>query len=614
MKKKALNTLLIILAASICGYKANAQVSVDRLMALADSARLAYDFASAASFCQKAVEQDSTARTKVEDLLIMSQNGLSMMKFCSQPTVVAKQTFPIQDFFLFYPLPNKSWRKSPNQLDSLGGKDLARAIYIPEGTKDIYYSAADEDGIRNIYRTTLADSLWSAPMLINEQLTSSSDEIFPMLSPDKKSLYFASKGLYGMGGYDLYVSEWNEETLDWDVPVNMGFPYSSPYDDFLFINTPDGRYSIFASNRDCSRDSVCIYVLEFDGMPVRKSISDIKEIRKLATLKPAGDPSRMDNGSAMDGSDPNSEDTRKYIEKIKEVRALRDSVSRFTTSLDELRNEYSSASAERKKELSQTIQGKELQLPALNKTLQAAVKELQSIEMEFLANGIVIDASKLQAKADKEVVGAASGYTFTRNSFGPAPELKMRKPKVKFDYSFMILPEGRFAESNEIPEGIVFQIQLFAQSRKAVVADLKGLSPVFERTSGTKNIYSVGVFRTYKDVLDNINKVKKRGFRTAEIIAWQDGRSISVSAARKLESQKTYTVTIFPENSKTLPDEAMDVIRKNSDRDLIKSVENGTVVFRVGPFEGKAEAEGLIDALKAAGVGNNFLSLSEQTL
>ena len=55
MKKKALNTLLIILAASICGYKANAQVSVDRLMALADSARLAYDFASAASFCQKAV-------------------------------------------------------------------------------------------------------------------------------------------------------------------------------------------------------------------------------------------------------------------------------------------------------------------------------------------------------------------------------------------------------------------------------------------------------------------------------------------------------------------------------------------------------------------------------
>ena len=60
-----------------------------------------------------------------------------------------------------------------------------------------------------------------------------------------------SKGLYGMGGYDLYVSQWNSETGDWDVPVNMGFPYSSPYDDFLFINTEDGKYSIFASNRGC---------------------------------------------------------------------------------------------------------------------------------------------------------------------------------------------------------------------------------------------------------------------------------------------------------------------------------------------------------------------------
>ena len=543
----------------------------------------------------------------------MVQNGRSMMDFCSQPVVVARQTFPLQDFFLFYPLANKGWRKTPNQLDSLGGNALARAVYIPEGAKDIYYSAADEDGIRNIYRTFLADSLWSAPMLINEQLTSSSDEIYPMLSPDGKSLYFASKGLYGMGGYDLYMSQWNEETKDWDVPVNMGFPYSSPYDDFLFINTEDGKYSIFASNRDCPKDSVCIYVLEYDGMPVRKAISDIKELRELSSLVPAGDPSRMDNGSAVEDPGKTGDDTRRYIDKIKEVRALRDSVSRFNRELDGLRNEYSTAADDEKASLSEAIQAKELLLPGLNKALQASVKELQDIEMEFLANGIVIDASKLQAKADKEVVGASSGYTFSRNSYGPAPDLKMHKPKVKFDYSFKILQEGRFAESNDIPDGIVYQIQLFTQSRKATVADIKGLSPVFERTAGgSRYIYSAGVFRSYKDVLSNLNKVKKRGFRTAEIIAWQDGRSISVSAARKLESQRLYTVIIYPEKGQTLPDAAMEVIRNNSDKDLIKSMENGSVVFKVGPFEEKSDAEELIEALKSAGIGNNFLSLSEQ--
>ncbi len=609
MKKKAFYILSILFAASFSILDASAQTSTDRLLARADSARLQYDYPSAARLCQEAVDQDSTARAKAEDLLIMSQNGLRMMDFCSQPTVVAKQTFPLKDFFLFYPLKNNSWRKTPNQLDSLGKDDLAGAVYIPEGAKDIYYSAEDEDGIRNIYRTYLADSLWSAPMLINEQMTSSSDEIYPMLSPDGKSLYFASKGLYGMGGYDLYVSNWNPETKDWDVPVNMGFPYSSPYDDFLFINSEDGRYSIFASNRGCSKDSVCIYVLEYDGMPVRKAFSDVAELRQLAALVPANDPTRIDNGSAVEDQDPKSEETRLYIDKIKEVRSLRDSVSRFTSSLDNLRNEYSSASDERKAELSATIQEKELLLPELNKTLQASVKELQAIEMDFLSKGIVIDASKLQAKADKEVVGAASGYTFSRNSYGPAPKLAIRKPVRKFDYSFMILPEGRFAENNSLPEGLVYQIRIFTQSRKATIQDIKGLSPVFERQSGNKFIYSVGVFRSYKDVLANLNKVKKLGFRTAEITAWNDGQGVSVANARKLEELRLYTVVIYPENGQSLGEAVMTTIHEHSDKDLVKSVENGSVVFKAGPFENKEEAEVLLNALKA--LGSVSVSLAE---
>lgn len=604
MKKTVIYILNILFAASLFLPDAGAQVSTERFIARADSARLKYDYPAAVKFCQEAVEQDSTATAKVEDILIISQNGLRMMDFCSQPVVVARQTFPLEDFFLFYPLKNNSWRKTPNQLDSLGRGDLARAVYIPEGVRDIYYSAEDEDGIRNLYRTELSDSIWSAPMLINEQITSSSDEVYPMVSPDGKSLYFASKGLYGMGGYDLYVSNWNPETNDWDVPVNMGFPYSSPYDDFLFINTNDGKYSIFASNRGCSKDTVCIYVLEYDGMPVRKAVKDVDELRKLSDLVPAGDPSRIDNGSAVAESDPNSDETRRYIDKIKEVRALRDSVSRFNNSLDQLRNEYSSASDERKKELSETIQEKELLLPELNKTLQASVKELQAIEMDFLSKGIVLDASKLQARADKEVVGAASGYTFSRNNFGPAPDLQIRKPKKKFDYSFKILPEGRFAENNDLPDGLVYQIRLFTQSRKATIADIKGLSPVFERQSGSKFIYSVGVFRSYKDVLANLNKVKKLGFRTAEITAWKDGQATSVSNARTLENQRFYSVVIFPDNGKSLTEDEIKTIHDHTDKDLVKSVENGAVVFKAGPFEDKEEAEELLNALKALGSGN----------
>lgn len=611
MKKKALNILYILLAVSLTGPGAHAQTIIPRLLAQADSARLAYDFPKATGLCQKIMDLDSTARPLAEERLMMSQNGLQMMDFCNQPVVVARQTFPLKDFFLFYPLKNFSWRKTPNQLDSLGSGDLSRAVYIPEGTKDIYYSAADEDGIRNIYRTYLADSLWSAPMLINEQLTSSSDEIYPMLSPDGEKLYFASKGLYGMGGYDLYVSHWNKETKDWDVPVNMGFPYSSPYDDFLFIDTEDGRYSIFASNRGCSKDSVTLYVLEYDSMPVGKVVSDVRELRDLASLTPAGDPSRMDNDSAMNDNDPKNEGTKRYVEKMKQVRAMRDSVSAFNKELDRMRSSLASAPDDSKAGIADAILEKELLLPSLNDSLQAAVKGLQAIEMEFLANGIVLDAGKLQAKADKEVIGASSGYTFTRNSYGAAPKLRMKEPEVKFDYSFMILPEGRFAESETIPGGLVYQIQMFTQSRKATVADLNGLSPVFERRSGSRYICSVGVFRTYNDALGNLNKVKKRGFRTAEIIAWQDGRSISVANARKVESQNLYTVVIYPDNGQSLSESALAAIHGSTDKDLTKSVDNGSVVFKAGPFTAKDEAEELIEALNALGVQNSLLAFNE---
>lgn len=615
MRNKLFIGIFTLLAQIAFTAEASAQVSPTRLMIKADSCRMAYNFAEAVQYSESAVEAlDSTASARAEEQLLMARNGLNMMSFCSQPTVVAKQTFPLKDFFLFYPLKDHSWRKTPNQLDSLGGDNLSRAIFIPDGSRDIYYSAKDEEGIRNIYATHLTDSLWSVPTLINEQMTSSSDEIYPMLSPDGQSLYFASKGLYGMGGYDLYVSNWNSETNDWDMPVNMGFPYSSPYDDFLFVNTEDGKYSIFASNRDCGRDSVTIYVLEYDSMPVRKAVTDVDELRALASLNPARDHSRIDNDAAVPDEGQQDESTKRYMDKMREVRALRDSVARFGKNLEKMRSGLAGASGEEKARLTAEISDKEMMLPTLNSALNAAVKELQNIEMDFLANGIVIDTRKLQAEADKEIVGASSGYTFSKNSYGPALHLDIMKPKPTFDYSFMILPEGRFAENNTLPEGIIYQIRIFTLGRKAAVADLNGLSPVFERiTTSGRHAYSVGLFKSYKDVLSNLNKVKNRGFRDAQIDAFHNGQVINVRKARELESKvrTLFMVKIFPEDGQSLSEQAIAAVHEHSDKDLIKSVEAGSVVFTTGPFEDKSQVDVLVAALKAAGAEN--VSVSEST-
>ena len=581
MRKKLSLSISALLAAVLTCVGTYAQTTQKRLLALSDSARMAYDFPAALEFCQKAIRLDSTARSRYEEPLILAQNGLSMMGYCSQPAVIARKVVSLKDFFLYYPLPEGSWRPTPNQLDSTGKHLMARAVYIPDNASEIYYSANDDDGIRNIYKTTLDGDLWSAPALIGERLTSASDD-----------------------------SHWNKDTKDWDVPVNMGFPYSSPYDDLLFMNSEDGKYSLFASNRDCPKDSVCIYVLEYDEVPVRKSIDDVEELRQLAALEVMHEGTEEEEAGGQ-GTEPQNESTRRYVAKLKEVRALRDSLSAYRKHMDELRTMMATADPERKENIADVIASREEELPALNEALQKAVGQLQEIEMEFLSKGIVPDERKLEAEASREDGGNASHFEFTRREMGPKLQLRMSSTKPKINYSFKILNEARFADSNTLPDGLVYQIKLFSQPRKASLADLKGLSPVYERKTSSGYSYAAGLFNSYRDALSNINKVKSRGFRNAEIIAFSNGQSIGVSKARNLESElSVYIVVIYPENGQSLPEEVIARIHDYSGQDLIKTVDNGAVIFKVGPFDVKAEAESLASDIRAAGENSVSVTVS----
>ena len=208
-------------------------------LARGDSLHRAYRFQEAlAEYLSIPRAGLSAANKKVLEARVnAAQNALDMTDFCADPHVVARQRFSRQDFFLYYPVPDRAWHASPNVLDSAG----LYPLYHPKDDDVIYFSARDRAGTRSLFLTEDLDTMWRAPRLVGEALLSTGSEIFPMLSPDGNTLYFASDGLYGMGGYDLYASAWDPETQTWGEPVNLGFPYSSPADDFLLMDTPDGR-------------------------------------------------------------------------------------------------------------------------------------------------------------------------------------------------------------------------------------------------------------------------------------------------------------------------------------------------------------------------------------
>lgn len=509
----------------------------DSLVREADSLRHSYEFVHSVALYRQALEmeEDSLKRIAIEDLKLQGENGANMTEYVYKPKVVARHMCSTDDFFLYYPMEDRSWRQVPNVLDTVAGHPFAKAIYFPEGLEEVYYSAPDENGVRNIWRTELGDSLWTIPALLNEQVTSTGDEVYPLVSADGKSMYFSSNGLYGMGGYDLYVSTWDEEMGDWGIPVNMGFPYSSPYDDFLYYDTPDGRYSVFASNRGCPADSINVYVLEYDNMPIHGRVKDMSVLREIMELVPEipDDDTEGDEVPEM----PESAELQRYRTKVNEVRALRDSIYAYGVALDEIRSEYAATDDYlEKQDLGKEITRREAAIPQMNDSLSKAAAELQSIEMEFLFNGVVIDINKVNEEADREIVPKNIDYSFVKMNMGDSLVMAIEQPEPEFDYTFMVLPEGRFALDNTLPEGIVYQIQIFSLTRPATIRDIKGLSPVFLHTTPSgRYTYAVGLFKTYSDALSHLNTVRRRGFKGAYIVAFKDGEPINVNTARRQE-------------------------------------------------------------------------------
>ena len=524
--RRVLSVWLILFSAAF-GLRAQ----TDSLLREGDRLHRSYRFEEALDHYARASASTVDADTirLLRDRIDRSQNALNMTDFCADPVVVARERFSRQDFFLFYPLKNKSWRLPPHALDP--SKD-GFPTYALSGSRSLCFSAPDATGKRNLYVTREENEQWSNPELMGEFLLSPGNEVFPMLSEDGKRLTFASDGLHGMGGFDLYTSTWNEETRSWSEPENMGFPYSSPGDDFLLVDSPDGRYVLFASNRDCPPDSVYVYVVEKQVVPVRIPMRDPVALARTASLLPLDDPARLDHGTAVADEAPGNEDTRQYMRMTAEARALRDTLYVRERQLDSLRARLSAGGGEDRTALTSAVAEQEAALSPLRRRLEEVNRSVRSIEQSFLLRGVVTDTGR----ADREVVGARHSYTFSKNSLGAPLKMKMAPAPPAAPATFQVGPIGRFAQDVSLPEGIVYQIQLFTSPRHARLDEINGLDPVYERlTSALRYTYCVGVFRTFNEALLQLNPVRVLGFPEAEIVAFLDGKPIAVALARRAE-------------------------------------------------------------------------------
>ncbi len=113
----------------------------------------------------------------------------------------------------------------------------------------------------DIWVSRFENGYWQVPRNMGPRINTAGNETAPFLHPDNNTLYFASTGIAGMGGSDLFYCRRVNDTM-WTTPKNMGYPLNTSSDENSICITPDGQKCYFASDRDSTTGNFDIYEMK----------------------------------------------------------------------------------------------------------------------------------------------------------------------------------------------------------------------------------------------------------------------------------------------------------------------------------------------------------------
>ncbi|MDQ6470617.1 OmpA family protein [Flavobacterium sp. LHD-80] len=123
------------------------------------------------------------------------------------------------------------------------------------------YFASDMPGTigqSDIYKVIInADGSFGTPQNLGASINTEGKETFPYITSENE-IYFASDGYPGLGGLDVFVGRIQDNGTISSIQ-NLGNDINSPKDDFAYIIDPVSRQGYFSSNKDGGLGSDDIY-------------------------------------------------------------------------------------------------------------------------------------------------------------------------------------------------------------------------------------------------------------------------------------------------------------------------------------------------------------------
>ena len=140
------------------------------------------------------------------------------------------------------------------------GKSVNGFAFVNEMGNKAYFSLPDDSLREQLFTSDVLGNEWSSPQPlkgISEGITEAS---YPFMLTDGITFYFAGKGEESIGGYDIFLTRYNSRSGSFFKPENIGMPFNSEANDYLYAVDELNRIGYFVSDRRQPEGKVCIYI------------------------------------------------------------------------------------------------------------------------------------------------------------------------------------------------------------------------------------------------------------------------------------------------------------------------------------------------------------------
>jgi outer membrane protein OmpA-like peptidoglycan-associated protein len=142
----------------------------------------------------------------------------------------------------------EQWSEPKNLGQLVNSSDWESQPSLSADGRTLYFVSDRRGGVgrRDIWISTLdVKGNWTRARNLGKEINTINDEISPFIHVNNSTLYFATNGLTGFGGYDIHYSV-RDNNGKWSTPVNMGAPINNHEDQFSLFVTADGEKAFYS--------------------------------------------------------------------------------------------------------------------------------------------------------------------------------------------------------------------------------------------------------------------------------------------------------------------------------------------------------------------------------